>query len=92
MPWWLEDAIRQRNAALQELAGCLCSDGSTTMPVREVHRLSEHYDRTSWNRDRRRDEMPQAYAGTPKACLWRAFKAGATMPVCERQLRSILGH
>jgi hypothetical protein len=92
VPWWLEDAIRKRNAALRELAECLRSDDSTTALTREVHRLTLHYAGTSWNRDRCCDEMPRAYAGTHKACLWRAFKSGAAMPVCERQLRSILAH
>ncbi len=92
VPWWLEAAIRKRNAALRELAECLCSDGSATALARQVHRLTVRYAGTSWNRDRRRDDMPGAYAGTPKACLWRAFTSGAAMPVCERQLRSILAH
>lgn len=92
VPWWLEDAIRKRNAALRELAERLCGGGSARAPVAEVHRQTRHYAGTSWNCDRHRDEMPKAYAGTPKACLWRAFKSGAAMPVCERQLRGILGH
>ncbi len=92
VPWWLEDAIRKRNAALRGLAERLCIDDSTTALARKVHRLTLRYAGTSWNRDRRCDAMPRAYAGTPKACLWRAFKSGAAMPVCERQLRSILAH
>ena len=35
-------------------------------------------------------EMPTHYRGRPKAHLWRAFKAGAAMPIGERHLRSIL--
>jgi hypothetical protein len=92
VPWWLEDAIQERNAALRELAECLRIGDSTAAPAREVHRLTVRYAGTSWNRDRHSDEMPKAYAGTPKTCLWRAFKSGAAMPVCERQLRSILTH
>ena len=34
--------------------------------------------------------MPPRYRGTQKECLWRAFKAGAAMPLSERQLRNIL--
>jgi hypothetical protein len=34
--------------------------------------------------------MPPQYRGTAKAHLWRAFKAGAAMPIGERHLRSIL--
>jgi hypothetical protein len=88
--WWQETAIRKRNAALRALAGQVCPEGSTSARARQVHTLAIRYAATCWRRDRDRDEMPPQYRGTAKAHLWRAFKAGAAMPIGERHLRSIL--
>lgn len=90
IPWWLEEAIRRRNAALGDLAACLPRTGSAAARARRINRLCDRYTATSWIRDRERDEMPRSYAGTPKACLWRAFKSGAAMAISDRQLRNIL--
>jgi hypothetical protein len=35
--------------------------------------------------------MPDHYNGTVNEWLYQAFAAGAPMPICERQLRVILG-
>jgi hypothetical protein len=35
--------------------------------------------------------VPDAYAGTPREYLWRAFSSGAAMPLSERQVRNIVG-
>lgn len=90
VPWRLEEAIRKRNAALGDLAGMLPRSGSAAARARRINELCNGYAGNSWIRDRKRDEMPQGYAGTPKACLWRAFKSGAAMPISDRQLRNIL--
>lgn len=90
VPWWQEEAIRRRNAALDDLAALLPRTGSAAARARRINRLCAHYAASSWIRDRERDEMPPSYAGKPKACLWRAFKSGAVMPIGERQLRNIL--
>lgn len=91
VPWWLEEAIRSRDAALRTLAATLDPDLSTTARAREVGSLTVRYAASTWRHDRERDDMPPAYAGTPKEQLWRAFKSGAAMPLGERQLRTILG-
>ncbi len=90
VPWWREEAIRKRNAALVDLAAFLPVEGSATARARRIKQLCDRYAASSWPRDRERDEMPQGYAGTLKACLWCAFKSGASMPVGERHLRNIL--
>lgn len=90
MPWWREEANRVRDAALRELAARLSPDLSVSGQARLVHDLSCRYASSAWCRDRARETMPMHYAGTPKELLWRAFKSGATMPVCERHLRNIL--
>jgi hypothetical protein len=90
VPWWLEEGIRARNAALRELA-CLVSSGdSLTARARRVRGLSVRYGASAWLRDRQSDIMPAGYEGSAKECLWRAFKSGAAMPVSERHLRDIL--
>ncbi len=89
--WWQEEAIRRRNAALRDLCLCACATGSISAQARQVYSLTIRYASSSWRWDQGLDEMPRQYRGTPKESLWRAFKSGASMPVCERHLRSILG-
>ncbi len=88
--WRMELAIRTRNAALRGLADRLRPARSTAALAKRVHALTIRYAATAWRYDRDRDAMPMRYAGTGQECLWRAFKSGAAMPICERQLRSIL--
>jgi hypothetical protein len=45
---------------------------------------------SAWRIDRNYEDMPPAYAGTPKEFLWQAFQSGAPMPLGERQLRNIV--
>lgn len=90
VPWWLEEAIRERNAALSALVDSLPQARSTTALAKQVHCLAVRYAASSWRHDRGRDAMPQRYAGTPTEHLWRAFKSGAPMPISERQLRTIV--
>ena len=52
--------------------------------------MSARYAASSWRIDGERQGMPDHYRGTAKEFLWAAFKSGATMPLCTRQLRSIL--
>jgi hypothetical protein len=52
--------------------------------------MARRYAASAWRHDRENGEMPAHYRGTAKECLWRAFASGATMPLCERQLRTIL--
>ncbi len=91
VPWWMEDAIRVRNAALCDLAEILRPASSISALVREIHKLMVRYEASAWRHDRSLDVAPPSYAGTPKEQLWHAFKSGAPMPLGERQLRNIIG-
>ena len=92
VPWWMEDAIRIRDAALREFARYDCAGLSVTAQAQEIRRRALRYAASAWRFDRDRDEMPGRYGGTQLEYLWRAFKSGAAMPLSERQLRNILAH
>ncbi len=92
VPWWVEEALRTRDAALREIAGRFCSKQSVSAQARDIHTLAKRYAASAWRFDQDRETMPQGYRGTVKAWLWRAFKSGARMPICERHLRTILAH
>ena len=90
VPWWREEAIRKRNAALCRLAAEYSSERSTAAIVRRIHEEALRYAASAWRFDRKRRTMHKHYAGTRKEYLWRAFKADAHMPLCQRQLRNIV--
>ena len=90
IPWWREEAIRTRDAALRELDARFFDDRSLSATAREVRVLADRYAASSWRFDRERDEMPRRYQETRQEFLWLAFKSGAAMPIGERQLRNIL--
>ena len=90
VPWWLEEAIRSRDAALRELAARHFTELSVAARARRIHSISARYGASAWRHDRESEVRPERYRGTPSEFLWRAFKSGAPMPVCERQLRNIL--
>ena len=92
VPWHLEEALRRRDAALRELAAWFCDGQTVSAQAKQIHSWSVRYAAATWRFDREREDMPAHYGGTEKALLWRAFKSGARMPICERQLRSILAH
>lgn len=91
IPWWKEEQIRRRDAALRALARTLPADASTCARAREIHRLSTRYAAGTWRWERTYDDMPAHYDGTPREHLWQAFRSGAPMPLGERHLRNILG-
>ena len=92
VPWWREEAIRQRDAALRQLAGIYLGGGlSVAAQAREIGRLARRYAASSWRFDRESDKMPRNYADKQQQWIWIAFKTGAPMPLGERQLRQILG-
>ena len=91
VPWWREEAIRKRNAALRDLAARVYDGHAVSAQANRIWLLTSRYGATTWRFDRDRGEMPAAYAGTEKQYVWIAFAAGAPMPVCERHLRTILG-
>ena len=76
-----------RNAALCELAATLPAERR----IQELRTLLERYATTAWRFDSGREEMPEHYRGAQREILWRAFKSGARLPLCERQLRNIVG-
>lgn len=90
VPWWMEDAIQNRDNALRRLADTVCPNGSKQDRVRTVRNLAARYAATAWRFDSDQEPMPTAYYNGPKELLWRAFKSGATMPLSERHLRNIL--
>ncbi len=91
VPWWKEERMRRRDAALRELArGLSVEDRPVGALVREIHVMSKRYAASAWLLDRERGAMPPAYAGTPRQHLWEAFRSGAPMPLGERQLRNII--
>ena len=90
MPWWREEAIRNRDAALRALAARYFEELSSCTRAARIWTLATRYAAAAWRHDRQKEEMPAIYIGTPKQYLWAAFSSGATMPVCRRQLRNIL--
>lgn len=91
IPWRTEAAIRVRDRALRQLAQTYLADTSVSAQAARIHQLSLRYAASSWRFDCEHGEMPASYKGSAQECLWQAFKSGATMPICARQLRKILG-
>ena len=92
VPWWLEEAMRQRDAALRSLAEHLYGALSPSAQAKRIRILAIRYCSSSWRHDRDKDLMPTNYCGKASEWLWHAFKSGAPMPIGERQLRNILNH
>ncbi len=92
IPWWREEAMRKRDAALRYLAETFLDELALGRQAQEIWTTARRYAASAWRFDDDSDEMPAHYAGTPKECLWQAFKSGAPMPIGERQLRNILAH
>lgn len=90
VPWWREEAIRRRDAALRELAMRFYDDCSPSAQSRHIGTLAIRYAASAWRIDRTNNEMPRHYRRTAKEFLWCAFTSGAAMPIGERQLRNIL--
>lgn len=90
VPWWREEAIRKRDAALRKLADLFFSDLSPCSQAQKIRTLAVRYAASAWRFDRGKERMPSRYVGTMSEWLWWAFVSGATMPICERQLRYIL--
>ena len=90
IPWWREEAIRCRDAAIRMLAERHFSDLRRSAQARQIHTLAMRYAASSWRHDRHLKSLPPHYSGKPHEWLWRAFKSRAPMPICERQMRQIL--
>jgi len=91
VPWWLEDAMRQRDTALRKLANSHFGGLSVSAQANGIRSLAVRYAASTWRFDCDRSSLPEAYAGTAHEWLWRAFASGAPMPIGERQLRHVLG-
>src|SRR5262245_22805569 len=58
VPWWLEEGLRTRNAALRRLAET-AHDGQTVLcQARLIHTAARRYAATAWLRDREGATMP----------------------------------
>ncbi len=91
IPWWLIEAMYERDAALRDLAHMVAGDRSLSAQAREVRRLTVRYAASAWHHDRDREAMPAAYWNTARQHVWKAFRSGAPIPLGERRLRNILG-
>ncbi len=91
VPWWREEAIRARDSVLRALATRFFPSERPSAKAKQIRSLSLRYGASAWRHDCGKDAMPPQYRGTVKEYLWRAFASGAAMPICERQLRNILG-
>lgn len=91
VPWWREEAIRRRDAVLRRMAERFFAELSPTAQAKKIWTITSRYAASAWRFDRDRSEPPTTYRGTVKEFVWTAFDSGATMPICERQLRNILG-
>ena len=90
IPWWREEAMRKRDAALRYLAETFLDELTLGMQAQKIWTEATRYAASAWRFDDDNDDMPDRYAGTSKECLWQAFKSGAPMPIGARQLRNIL--
>ncbi len=91
VPWWLIEAMYERDRALRDLADMVAGGYSLTARAREVRRRTVSYAGSAWRHDRACEAMPASYRNKAHEFIWRAFKAGAPMPLGERRLRNILG-
>src|SRR5262249_44183062 len=91
VPWWLEEAQRQRDGALRELASRHFPGVSVSAQASRIRLLALRYAGSAWRFDRERQTPLDGYAGTTHEWLWLAFASGAPMPIGERQLRHIIG-
>jgi predicted metal-dependent hydrolase len=74
---------RTRDAALRSFAETFLGEKSPGLHAQEILSASTRYGASVWRVDQDNEEMLARYAGTPKECLWRAFKSGAQMPIGE---------
>src|SRR5262249_36538069 len=71
--WWREEATRQRDAALRELAARYCADQPIAAQARRLCALSLRYAASAWRFDEGREALPCHYAGTVREGLWKGF-------------------
>jgi hypothetical protein len=91
MPWWREQALRQRDDAIRKLAdryfGALDLNGQADEILTAIRR----YRGSRWSHDRSKDHMPESYAGTRSELLYEALRRGAgNIPESKKHLLRIL--
>ena len=88
---WIEEEYRgQRDAVFRAMAQHFWPEHRPGGQAREIERRSLRYAGSAWRFDRESANMPEHYRGSELEYLWRAFKAGAPMPIKQRQLETIL--
>ncbi len=92
IPWWREEAMRKRDAALRYLAETFLDELALGLQTQEIWTAAKRYAASAWRFDEDNEEMPANYAVTVNECLWHSLKSLAHMPIGERQLRNILAH
>jgi hypothetical protein len=91
IPWWREEANRERDAALRGLASNHLAGMAIAAQARAIRMLTIRYAASTWRFDRTLKTMPPRYVGGLHEWLYRAFAARAPLPIGERSLRRILG-
>jgi len=90
-PWQSTEARERRDDALRELAAILAPGPSIAAKVRAVQHAAKIYRAGSWRFDRELPEMPEAYGGTAKEHLYRAFRhGGGDVPTGKTTLFEII--
>ncbi|MFB9984346.1 hypothetical protein ACFSQQ_16460 [Mesorhizobium kowhaii] len=83
-----EKAIRGRDDAIREAASFYL--GSRWSRCKQLHEMLLQYETTTWRLfDHRLEQMPEAYANTPKAGAFAALRSGQRVPG-RRRLQAIL--
>ena len=90
VPWYTEEAMRVRDAALRGLAELHFPHLSISAQSKQIATMCLRYAGSAWRFDCEREQMPPGYRNAAKEFVWCAFKSRAVMPVGERQLRNIL--
>src|SRR5262245_8802972 len=70
VPWWLEEAMRKRDAALRELARQYLADCSVSAQATRIRFMSARYAASAWQQDKNHCAMPTRYISTEAECLW----------------------
>src|SRR5215813_8701508 len=64
IPWWREEATRQRDAALRALTQLYYPGLRLSVQAKRVYEQAARYAASAWRNDAPRKTMPPHYAGT----------------------------
>src|SRR5262249_2332636 len=62
VPWWLEEAMRRRDAALRELADQYFADYSVLAQATKIRVMAVRYAASAWHNDKEHGSMPDRYS------------------------------